>query len=54
MKTLLESLIALGKVHAPSEPPNRVIADRVTQIDKQIADEHLETLTKTRPLRLSQ
>jgi peptidase M48-like protein len=54
MKTLLESFIALGKVHAPSEPPNRLIADRVTQIDKEIADEHWESLTKTRPLRLPQ
>jgi predicted Zn-dependent protease len=54
MKTLLESFIALGKVHAPSEPPNRLIADRVVQIDKQIADERWETLTKTRPLRLPQ
>ena len=54
MKTLLESFIALGKVHAPSEPPNRLIADRVTQIDKEIVDEHWELLTKTRPLRLPQ
>ena len=54
MKTLLESFIALGKVHAPSEPPNRLIADRVTQIDKEIVDEHWESLTKTRPLRLPQ
>jgi glyoxylase-like metal-dependent hydrolase (beta-lactamase superfamily II) len=52
MKTLLESFIALGTVHAPSEPPNKLIADRVTQIAKQIIDERWESLTKTRPLRL--
>ena len=52
MKRLLESFIALGKVHAPSDPPNRLIADRITQADKQIVDEHWDALTKTRPLRL--
>ena len=52
MKTLLESFIALGKVHTPSEPPNTLIADRITQIDKEIVDEHWESLTKTRLLRL--
>ena len=52
MKTLLESFVALGKVHAPQEPPNKLIADRITQIDRQIVDEHWELLTKMRPLRL--
>ncbi|HEY4305523.1 MAG TPA: M48 family metallopeptidase [Gemmatimonadaceae bacterium] len=52
MKTLLESFLAIAKVHDPSAAPNRLIADRVTQAERQIADEHWESLTKTRPLRL--
>ena len=51
-RTLLESYIALAKVHAPNGPPLRVIADRVQQIDQEIVSEHWESLTKTRPLRL--
>lgn len=52
MKTLLETFIAVGKVHAPAAPPNKQIADRIMQAEKQIADEHWESLTRTRPLRL--
>lgn len=51
-RTLLESYVALAKVHAPNAPPPRLIVDRVTQIDQEIAAEHWEGLTKTRPLRL--
>lgn len=47
-KTLLESFVALGKVHAPDAPPPKAITDRILQI----ATEHWETRTKTRPLRL--
>lgn len=51
-KTLLESFVALGKVHAPSAPAPKAITDRITQIEREIASEHWETLTKTRRLRL--
>ena len=51
-KMLLGSFIALGTVHAPTAPPSKAIVDRVDQIDREIADEHWEALTKTRPLRL--
>lgn len=51
-KTLLESFVALGKVHAPSAPAPKAITDRITQIEGEIASEHWETLTKTRQLHL--
>src|SRR5690242_1810495 len=51
-KTLLESYVALAKVHAPNAAPPRLIVDRVTQIDQEIVTEHWQSLTKTRPLRL--
>ena len=51
-KTLLESFVALGKVHAPNAAPPKAIVDRIRQIEKEITDEHWEALTKTRPLRL--
>jgi predicted Zn-dependent protease len=51
-KTLLESFVALGKVHAPDAPPPKAIVDRIRQIEKEIADEHWQTRTKTRPLQL--
>jgi len=51
-KTLLESFVALGKVHAPDAPPPKAIVDRIQQIQKEIADEHWQTRTKTRPLQL--
>ena len=51
-KTLLESYVALAKVHSPAAPPPKAIADRVSQIDAEIVSEHWEALTKTRPLRL--
>ena len=51
-KTLLESFVALGKVHAPNAPAPKAITDRILQIEKEIATEHWEALTKTRPLRL--
>jgi hypothetical protein len=50
--TLLESYVALAKVHAPNAPPPKAIADRVAQIEQEIVSEHCESLTKTRPLRL--
>src|SRR6185369_9128857 len=31
-KTLLESFVALGKVHAPDAPPNKLIVERIDQI----------------------
>jgi hypothetical protein len=51
-KTLLESFVALGKVHAPDAPPPKAIVDRIQQIEKEIADEHWQAHTTTRPLRL--
>lgn len=51
-KTLLESFVALGKVHAPAAPAPKAITDRILQIEKEIATEHWEALTKTRPIRL--
>ena len=51
-KTLLESFVALAKVHAPNARPPRVIVDRVDQMDKEIIDEHWKELTKTRGIRI--
>jgi predicted Zn-dependent protease len=51
-RTILESFIALGKVHSPSAPPPKAIVDRIRQIEREIADEHWQGRTKTRPLRL--
>ena len=51
-KTMLESFVALGKVHAPNVPPAKAITDRIQQIEREIAEQHWESLTKTRPLRL--
>ncbi len=50
--TLLQSFIALGSVHAPSAPPPRAITVRIRQIEAEIAEQHWESLTKTRPLNL--
>lgn len=51
-KTMMESFIALGKVHAPNATPAKELTDRIEQIQREIAEEHWEALTKTRPLRL--
>jgi predicted Zn-dependent protease len=51
-KTLLESFVALGKVHSPTKPPQKAIAYRIEQIEREIVTEHWESLTTTRPLRL--
>lgn len=51
-KTLLESFLALAKVHAPNAPPPRVIVDRVDQIDREIIAEHWEAQTRTRAIRI--
>jgi predicted Zn-dependent protease len=51
-KTLLESFVALGKVHAPAAPAPKAIVDRIHQIEREIADEHWQSRTKTRPLQL--
>jgi len=51
-KTLLESFVALGKVHAPTAPPPQPIVDRIHQIEREIREEHWEALTRTRPLQL--
>jgi predicted Zn-dependent protease len=51
-KTLLESFVVLGKVHAPASPPPKAITDRITQIEHEIRELHWEALTKTRPLLL--
>ncbi len=51
-KTLLESFVVLGKVHAPSTPAPKAIVDRIKQIETEITAEHWEKLTKKNPLRL--
>jgi predicted Zn-dependent protease len=51
-KTLLESFVALGRVHAPNAPPAQAIVDRIRQVEREIKDEHWESRTKTRPLLL--
>ncbi|HEX6807227.1 MAG TPA: hypothetical protein VF118_04525, partial [Gemmatimonadaceae bacterium] len=51
-KTMMESFIALGKVHAPNATPAQELTDRIEQIQRQIAEMHWGGLTKTRPLRL--
>jgi predicted Zn-dependent protease len=51
-KTLLESFVALGKVHAPDKPAPQAIVDRITQIENEIREYHWEALTKTRPIRI--
>jgi predicted Zn-dependent protease len=53
-KTLLESYVALARVHAPNAPGPKAIIDRVAQIDREIVDQTWETLTKTRTLKLPQ
>ncbi|GJG85523.1 hypothetical protein tb265_07040 [Gemmatimonadetes bacterium T265] len=51
-RTLLESFVALGRVHAPAAPPARELTDRIAQIEREIAAEHWEGRTRTRPLQL--
>jgi len=51
-KTILESFVALGKVHAPSAPAPKAITDRITQIENEIGEFHWEARTRTRPLLL--
>jgi predicted Zn-dependent protease len=50
--TLLQSFIALGRVHAPDVEPPQAIVVRITQIRAEIAEFHWERLTHTRPLTL--
>ena len=52
LERLLESYIALGRVHAPDAPPQQLIADRITQVELEIASEGWGGVTRTRPLRL--
>jgi predicted Zn-dependent protease len=51
-KTLLESFVALGKVHAPKLPAPHAIVVRIDQIEREIAEQHWQSLTRTRPLQL--
>jgi len=51
-KMILESFVALGRVHDPNGPVPKAIVDRIRQIEREIADEHWKSLTKTRPLQL--
>ena len=51
-KLILESFVALGKVHSPDKPPPKAITDRITQIEHEIEAEHWQARTSTRPLRL--
>ena len=50
--TLLQSLVALGAVHAPGSPAPKAITVRIEQIRAEIAEQHWDSLTKTRPLKL--
>lgn len=49
-KMILESFIALGRVHSPSAPPPKAILDRIEQIEREIAREHWTSRTSTRRL----
>lgn len=51
-ETLLQSFVALGKVHAPDAPPPHAIVVRIDQIRAEIKEFHWDSLTKTRPLRI--
>ncbi|HKN66426.1 MAG TPA: hypothetical protein VJW73_09125 [Gemmatimonadaceae bacterium] len=51
-KVILESFVALGRVHAPNAPVPKAIVDRIRQIEREIVEEHWQSRTKTRPLQL--
>jgi hypothetical protein len=50
--TILQAFVALAKVHTPDAPPPKAIVVRIDQINQEIATEHWEKLTKTRPIKL--
>ena len=49
---ILESFVALGRVHSPNAPVPKAIVDRIRQIEREIVEEHWQSRTKTRPLQL--
>ena len=51
-KMILESFVALGRVHSPNAPVPKAIVDRIRQIEREIVEEHWQSRTKTRPLQL--
>jgi predicted Zn-dependent protease len=51
-RLILESFVALGRVHSPSAPPANAIVERIRQIEQEIVAEHWQSRTKTRPLQL--
>ena len=51
-KMILESFVALGRVHEPNGPVPKAIVDRIRQIEREITEQHWQSLTKTRPLQL--
>ena len=51
-RSILQSFVALGTVWTPGKPAPKAITDRIKQINDEIAREHWEKLTKTRPIAL--
>jgi len=44
-------LVALAKVNTPDAPPPKAIVVRIDQIHREIATEHWEKPTRTRPIK---
>lgn len=51
-ETLLETFLALSKLHSPKAPPPQSLIVRIDQIKNEIARYHWTGLVKTRPLAL--
>jgi len=51
-ESILKTFVALGTVWTPDKPAPKANTDRITQIRDEIAREHWEKLTKTRPIAL--
>jgi len=51
-ESILKTFVALGTEWTPDKPAPKAITDRITQIRDEIAREHWEKLTKTRPIAL--
>lgn len=52
IQTLLETFLALSRLHSPKAPPPPPLIVRINQIKNEIRTFHWEKLNKTRPLRL--
>ena len=51
-ETMLETFLALAKLHSPKAPPPQSLIVRIDQIKNQIKANHWEKLSSTRPLEL--